>query len=182
MDAKRRFRGVVAIATGAVLALAACGGEGQVHPGNAAPSPASAGAFDEVLAAVQPARVPWCAGPAGEAYIPLPAPPAESAAAASYFRYLEGRIYQFGPCGVAAEDRNELRIFRYPDAVARDAAIRDISARYLRPTASFAVGDTLDAEIWSPNPSLEGPVGRAAAAVHGALGQMTGSRHLDVGP
>lgn len=178
MDAKRRVRWPVALAAATVFATAGCGGAAQVPPREVV----SATAFDEVLAAVESAGVPWCPHSTGEAYVPLPAPPAESAAAATFFRYLEGRIYQFGPCGVAPGERNELRIFRYVDAGDRDAAIQDISRRHLRPTASFAVGDTIDAEIWSPNPSLDGPVGRAAAAVHGALGRMTGSRHLELEP
>lgn len=174
----------VAAATAALLALSGCGGGGG-RP-TVARTPATDGGsgarFDQIVAAVDQANVPWCPEPDGERYVALPTPPAESAAAASYFRYLEGRIYQFGPCAAAPGQRNELRIFRYSGAVVRDAAIREISARNMRPTASFAIGDTFDAEIWSPDPSLEGPVGRAAAAVHGALGRMDGARHLDLDP
>lgn len=175
-----RRRATVAAATAALLAFSGCG-RASVAPAPA-PDAGSSARFDQIVAAVDLANVPWCPGPDGEQYVALPAPPPESAAAAAYFRYLEGRIYQFGPCDAAPGQRNELRIFRYSAASVRDAAIRQISARNLRPTASFAIGDTFDAEIWSPDPSLEGPVGRAAAAVHGALGRMDGARHLDVDP
>jgi hypothetical protein len=164
------------------LALSACGDRAQSPAAGRASSPAGAAGFDQILAAAQASQVAWCPLADGEAYVSLPAPPPESAAAASYFRYLEGRIYQFGPCGAGPGQDDELRIFRYAGPATRDAAIREISARNLRPTASFAVGDTFDAEIWSSDPSLEGPVGRAAAAVHGALGRMDGARHLEVDP
>jgi hypothetical protein len=181
MDTKRgACRLGRAAAVVSLLVLSSCG-HGEATVPAAAPSESST-EFDRVVAAVEPAEAGWCPLADGTAYVPLPAPPPGPAAAASYFRYLEGRIYQFGPCTVAPRERNELRVFRYPDAETRDAAIRDVSSRHLRPTASFAIGDTLDAEIWSPDPSLEGPVGRAAAAVHGALGRMEASRHLDVGP
>jgi hypothetical protein len=170
------------MATVAVLALSACGAGAHNPTAARASDPASAAGFDQIVAAAGASKVPWCPLADGELYVPLPAPPPESAASASYFRYLEGRIYQFGPCGVGPDQDNELRIFRYAGAATRDAAIREISARNLRPTASFAVGDTFDAEIWSSDPSLEGPMGRAAAAVHGALGRMDGARHLDLGP
>lgn len=189
MDVTRQIRrsrppaghATVVMATLALLALSACGRTHAPVAGRASGAGSAAG-FDQIRAAADAAKVPWCPLADGEAYVPLPAPPPESAAAAAYFRYLEGRIYQFGPCGVAPGPANELRIFRYVDPATRDAAIREVSARNLRPTASFAVGDTFDAEIWSPDPSLDGPAGRAAAAVHGALGRMDGARHLDVDP
>lgn len=169
-------------AASALLALTGCGGGGGLPAVGVPPPPsAAAGAgFDEVVAAAQLSNVPWCPQADGTPYVALAAPPAETAGAASFYRYLAGRIYQFGPCEVPAARRNELHIFQYPDAVVRDAAIHDMSARGTRPTASFAVGDDFDAEIWSPDPSLEGPVGRAAAAMHSALGHMENSRHLDV--
>lgn len=140
-----------------------------------------AGGFGEVLAAVAKANIAVCAPGEGGAYIPLPPPPRQAAAVAAYFRYLEGRIYQFGPCELPSSRRNELRIFRYGEAQTRDSAILEMAGRHSRPTASFAVGDTYEAQIWSPDPSLEAPVGQAAAAVHFALGRMEHARHLDVG-
>lgn len=178
----RRRTGIGIGAAGLLLALTACGGSGGHSAALGGPPGVPDAGLDEVVAAAQQSKVPWCPQADGTPYVALAAPPAETAAAASYYRYLVGRIYQFGPCDAPAARRNELRIFRYPDATARDAAIHDMSARATRPTASFAVGDDLDAEIWSPDPSLEGPLGRAAAAMHSALGHMAGSRHLDVEP
>lgn len=171
-----------AFGLGGLLALSGCGGSGSPQAGAVVPAPGPAtGGFEDVVAAVQRAKIALCEPAEGGAFIPLPAPPAESAAAATYFRYLEGRIYQFGPCEAPANRRNELRVFRYGEAQTRDAAIRDMALRHLRPTSAFAVGDTYDAQIWSPDPSLEGPVGRAAAAVHVAISRVELARHLDVG-
>lgn len=139
-----------------------------------------ANGFAEVLDAVGRAKIAVCTPAEGGAFIPLPAPPGQTAAAAATFRYLEGRIYEFGPCELPPTRRNELRVFRYAEAVTRDEAIRQMAGRQTRPTSSFAVGDTYEAQIWSPDPSLESPVGQAAAAVHSALGRMERSRHLDV--
>jgi hypothetical protein len=145
-------------------------------------SDATADGFDDVLAAVGRAKVALCAPAEGGAYIPLPAPPAQAGAATPYFRYLEGRIYEFGPCEAPPNQRNELRLFRYREAAARDEAIRAMAGRHTRPTSAFAVAETYEAQIWSPDPSLEGPVGQAAASVHVAIGRMEKARHLDVGP
>ena len=142
----------------------------------------AADAFRDVVAAVERAKIALCAPGEGGAYIPLPAPPAPAAASAANFRYLEGRIYEFGPCELPPTRRNELRIFRYPDVLARDAAIQEMARRNTRPTSTFAVRDIHEAQIWSPSPSLEGPIGQAAAAVHFSLGSMERSRHLGVGP
>jgi hypothetical protein len=167
----------------ATLLLSGCAGGGSARvPPVPVPDARSAAGFDDIVAAVDQARIAWCPPAEGGSFVALPPPPAEAAAAAPYFRYLEGRIYQFGPCEVPPGSRNELRVFRYHDADVRDAAIREMAKRNSRPTAAFAVGDTFDAEIWSPDPSLEGALGRTAAAVHSALGRLNGARHLDVGP
>lgn len=177
---------IVPVVVGGLLALAGCAGR-QGPQADVVPMAAGAvggeGAdgFAEVLAAVAQAKIALCAPEVGGAYIPLPAPPGQAAAAATYFRYLEGRIYEFGPCEMPPNRRNELRVFRYGEALTRDAAIRDMAGRHSRPTAAFAVGATYEAQIWSPDPSLERPVGQAAAAVHFAIGRMEHSRHLDVG-
>ena len=146
----------------------------------------------DVVAAVERAKIALCAPGEGGAYIPLPAPPAEAAAAAANFRYLEGRIYEFGPCELPPTRRNELRIFRYADSETRDAAIREMAGRNTRPTSTFAVGDTYEAQIWSPNPSLEAPWGRRPprctwpSAGSSGLGTWTSARDrrraVDVGP
>ena len=175
---------VVLVLVGGLLVLSGCARTGAPVPPAAATGSTvgdAAEVFDEVLAAVAKAKIAVCTPGEGGAYVPLPAPPGQAAAAAAYFRYLEGRIYEFGPCELPSSRRNELRIFRYGEAQTRDAAIRDMAARHSRPTASFAMGDTYEAQIWSPDPSLEGPVGQAAAAVHFALGRMAHARHLDVG-
>jgi hypothetical protein len=168
------------VALVALLWLCACGR--AAPPPAPAPALSDPGGFDQVVAAVAQARIAWCPSPEGGAFIPVPARPAQTAAAAPYFRYVEGRIYQFGPCSAPADRRNELRVFRYPDADVRDAAIRAMAGRNSRPTAAFAFDDTFEAQIWSPDPSLEGPVGQAAAAVHAALGRSGHARHLDVEP
>ena len=189
MDMYRRRRWSVGriapFLLGGLLVLSGCARSGgHVSPAvtGGTVGDEAAGGFGEVLAAVAKAKIVVCAPGEGGAYIPLPSPPGEAAAAASYFRYLEGRIYQFGPCELPSSRRNELRIFPYGEPETRDSAIRDMAARHTRPTASFAVGDTYEAQIWSPDPSLDGPVGQAAAAVHFALGRMEHARHLDVGP
>lgn len=172
------------VLVGVLLVLSGCAGPRGPGP-TAASGRGAVGdetGFGEVLAAVARAKTALCAPGEGGAYIPLPPPPGPAAAAAAYFRYLEGRIYEFAPCELPSSRRNELRVFRYGERETRDSAIRDMAGRHSRPTASFAVGDAYEAQIWSPDPSLEGPVGQAAAAVHFALGRMEHARHLDVGP
>jgi hypothetical protein len=170
------------LGVGGLLALTACAGTTTKVDAGPAAAGQTAGPFEEVVAAVGRAKIALCAPAEGGAYIPLPAPSGEAPAAAAYFRYLEGRIYAFGPCEVPSNQRNELRMFRYRDGETRDAAIRDMAQRHTRPTSAFAVGDVYEAQIWSPNPSLEGPVGQAAAAVHVAISRVERARHLDVGP
>ena len=188
MDTKwtRRWSGcaLAPVLLSGLLALGGCGG-GRSAQDTAAPVAAdgeAADGFRDVAAAVERAKIPLCAPGEGGAYIPLPAPPAQAAASAANFRYLEGRIYEFGPCELPPTRRNELRIFRYAEVSTRDAAIQEMTRRNTRPTSTFAVGETYEAQIWSPSPSLEGPVGQAAAAVHFSLGRMERTRHLDVGP
>src|SRR4051794_13185359 len=117
MDAKRVVHRRTGAAAGGLavllLCLSACGRRTPA-PAPAAPVGDPRG-FDQVVAAVGQARIAWCPSPEGRAFIPVPAPPQETAAAAAYFRYVEGRIYQFGPCTAPPDKRNELRIFRYPD-------------------------------------------------------------------
>ena len=177
---------VAPVLLGGLIAFAACGG-GQSPTNRAAPAAAAkaddeaASGFGDVLAAVEGAKVALCVPGEGGGYIALPPPPPDAAAASANFRYLEGRIYDFGPCELPPTRRNELRIFRYAEATTRDSAIQEMAGRNTRPTSTFAVGDTYEAQIWSPNPSLEGPVGQAAAAVHFSLGRMERTRHLGLG-
>ena len=171
-----------ALGVSGLLALSGCAGDAGRQAGQVRPAVDGGGGFEDVVAAVQRARIALCAPAEGGAFIPLPATPRDAAAAATYFRYLEGRIYEFGPCEAPATRRNELRVFRYGATETRDAAIRDMARRHTRPTSAFAVGETYEAQIWSPDPSLEGPVGQAAAAVHVAISRVERARHLDVGP
>lgn len=184
----RRWSGphIAPLLLGGLIALAGCGG-GQSPQDDAVQAAAAtvddgvASGFGQLLAAVERAKVALCPSGEGGAYIALPTPPAEAAAASANFRYLEGRIYDFSPCELPPTRRNELRIFRYAEASTRDAAVREMAGRNTRPTSTFAVGDTYEAQIWSPAPSLESPVGQAAAAVHFSLGRMERTRHLDLG-
>lgn len=170
---------------GGLLALGACGG-GDVATDAATdaavetPSDAGGAAYAELVGAVEEAKVPLCPTAEGGTFIPLPAPSTAAARDFSYFRYLEGRIYEVGPCQLEEGRRNELRIYRYPDEATRDAAIRDVSVRQTRPTSTFAYGDVHALEIWSPEPALDSPVGQAAATVHSAIAEVPGARHLDV--
>lgn len=183
---RRGGRDLVPVLLGSLLVLAGCGG-GQSQQETLAQEVGATvhgdgvSGFAEVVAAVERASIALCASSEGGAYISLPAPPALAAAAAANFRYLEGRIYEFAPCELPPSRRNELRVFRYAEALSRDAAIQEMARRNTRPTSTFAVGDTYEAQIWSPDPSLEGPVGQAAAAVHFSLGRMERTRHLGIG-
>jgi hypothetical protein len=184
----RRWGGrhLAPVLLGGLLVLAGCGG-GQSQQETVAQEVGATvhgdgpSGFGEVVAAVERANITLCASSEGGAYIALPAPPAQAAAAAANFRYLEGRIYEFGPCELPPTRRNELRIFRYAEALSRDAAIQEMARRNTRPTSTFAVGETYEAQIWSPDPSLEGPMGQAAAAVHFSLGSTERIRHLGLG-
>src|SRR6059058_3949245 len=98
----RRTGAAVAGLAVLLLCLSACGGPAAPAPAPAAAVGDTAG-FDQVVAAVGQARIAWCPSPEGGAFIPVPAPPEATAAAAAYFRYLDGRIYQFGPCTAPAD-------------------------------------------------------------------------------
>lgn len=166
---------------GALLVLTACG-SGDVAGDAAVETPSDAGvaAYGELVGAVEDAKVPLCPTAEGGSFIPLPAPSTAAARDFSYFRYLEGRIYEVGPCQLEAGKRNEVRIYRYADEATRDAAIKDVSVRQTRPTSTFAFGDVHALEIWSPEPALDSPVGQAAATVHAAIAEVPEARHLDV--
>ena len=179
------WRGVAAAV--AVAGLAACGSAAGSAgsagtAGTTSPSAESAAAYRTLLGVLDEVKVATCepAEAPGAGFIALPAPAAESAREYSWFRYLEGRIYEFGPCQLASGQRNELRIYRYPDTAARDAALRDIERRGTRPTSTFAFDQVVAVEIWSPEPSLDSPVGQLAQVVHSAIGALPQAWHLDV--
>lgn len=136
--------------------------------------------FAALVAAIEEAKVAVCEPEESSAYIPLPAPQAAAARESSYFRYAEGRIYEFGPCQLPAGGRNELRAFRYEDGATRDQALVDVTRRNTRPTSTFAYQDLYAVEIWSPEPSLDSPAGQAAAQVHSAIARVPRARHHDV--
>ena len=169
------------VVTAAIGGLAACGTGAEVATEAASPvNRAAPPAYGTMLAALDRVKVPTCPPAEGGGFIALPAPAAEAAQGRSWFRYLEGRIYEFGPCQLAPGKRNELRIYLYPDVAARDTALRDIGQRGTRPTSTFAYQDLVAIEIWSPEPSLESPVGQLAQAVHSAIGATPQARHLDL--
>ena len=169
-------------ATGTVVAGCGAGGDEVRAGGDAATGPdrEAAAAYGVLTGLLKGVDVPTCEPAEGGGFVPLPAPAAEAAQAHSWFRYLEGRIYEFGPCQLVPGKRNELRIYRYPDTAARDTALREIATRGTRPTSTFAYGDRVAVEIWSPEPSLESPVGQLAQAVHSAIGALPQAWHLDL--
>lgn len=171
---------VVAVAVALAVALAGCGEGGSGAGQQVAAGDGGDTRFDRLVEAVLGARVPMCEPEEHQGYIPLPAPAAAAAQDFSYFRYLEGRIYEFGPCQLAPGARNELRAYRYRDTGTRDQALTDVARRNLRPTSTFAFEDLFAVEIWSPEPSLDSPAGQAAAQVHTAISRVPQARHHDV--
>jgi hypothetical protein len=168
----------------AVFTLGACGGGGhQSDSRRVGTDPADAAAYGQVVTAVTGADVALCRpadAPARLDYIPLPALTVSDTDTASYRRYLNGRLYEFGPCQLAPGHRNELHVYRFPDGAVRDSALRDVAQLGTHPTATFAFRDVYALEIWSPEPSLDSPIGQAAAEVHSALGRLPQSHHLDL--
>ncbi|MGH9277259.1 MAG: hypothetical protein ACRD12_04015 [Acidimicrobiales bacterium] len=153
----------------AVMGLVVLAGCGRSAP-TAVAGPADEPAYEEVAIIVE--KLPTCSE-----VVPLVAPTSEAARDFSYFRYLDGRIYEFGPCEARP---NELRVYRYATSDGRDAALRAIAQRGTRPTATFAFRDVWALEIWSPDPSPDSAVGQVVAQVHFAIGRTPGARHLDL--
>lgn len=190
MKRRRADRAVTRVIGGlSVLAVTACGGGGGVPIGPASGATGGSGgeppisadppAYGDLLRAIEGANVALCPTDDPEGFVPLPAPSAAAARDYSYFRYLDGAIYEFGPCQLSAGRRNELRLYRYPDPSTRDTALVDLSRRQTRPTSTFAFREVLAVEIWSPEPALDSPVGQAAATVHSAISEVPDARHLD---
>jgi len=172
------------VAAAALCGLVACGSGPQETVGTGGAQAPPDPAYAALLGALERVEVPTCtpAEAANTGYIALPAPAPEAGHDHSWFRYREGRIYEFGPCQLASGKRNELRIYRYADTTARDLALRDIATRSTRPTSTFAYLDLHAVEIWSPEPSLESPVGQLAQKVHSSIGAMREAWHLDLEP
>ncbi len=102
-----------------------------------------------------------------------PAPAVAGSATAAHFRYLDGRIYELGPCELPLEQRGELRVYRYADEAMRDAAAESSLARNPRPTFMWTSGDRLLVEEWifdpaEPNPTFD----KVAGDVHDAVSAM----------
>ena len=171
---------MAAAAVAAAVALAGCGGGGSGTGQMVTAGDSGGTEFDRLAAAVEGAKVPLCQPEEHEGFIPLPAPAAPAAREFSYFRYVEGRIYEFGPCQLPPGARNELRAYRYDDTATRDQALTDVSRRNTRPTSTFAFEDLYAVEIWSPEPSMDSPAGQAAAQVHSAMSRVPQARHHDV--
>jgi hypothetical protein len=173
---------VIAVALGGLAACGSASDTGVEAAGIDPPDAASIAAYGDLLGALERVKVQTCAPAeaASAGFIALPAPAAEAAREHSWFRYQEGRIYEFGPCQLASGKRNELRIYRYSDTDARDLALRDIAQRGTRPTSTFAYRDVHAVEIWSPEPALDSPVGQLAAQVHSAIGALPTAWHLDL--
>ncbi len=171
---------VIAGAVVAVVTLAGCGGGGSETGQTLTAGDSRETEFDRLAQAVEGAKVAICEPEEHSGFIPLPAPAEPAARDFSYFRYVEGRIYEFGPCQLPPGARNELRAYRYDDTATRDQALTDVSRRNTRPTSTFAFEDLYAVEIWSPEPSMDSPAGQAAAQVHSAMSRVPQARHHDV--
>jgi plastocyanin len=183
MDTRTVTTTTTATAAGLVLLLLVGCGTTTSHAtarAQLAADSQSADAYEEVVSAIEHAGVAVCPPADGGGYIPLPRPSAEAATASSAFRYLDGRIYELGPCELPAGHRNELRAYRYANSGDRDAALRDSAARMTRPTSTFVFRDVYALELWSPNPSLDTATGQAVEEAHAAIARVPQAHHPDV--
>lgn len=165
-------RAVAAMLMGSALVFSACGGD-EASPPDAAPAavdPRAAAAYQEVDDALADSEVPLCPGP-GE-FRPAPATDGSSAAA-PHFRYVDGRIYELGPCDLPLEQRGELRVYRYEDTAQRDEAAASSLARNPRPTFMWTSGDHLLVEEWVFTPAEMDPAfDEVAGTVHDAVSAL----------
>lgn len=94
-------------------------------------------------------------------------------AAAAHFRYLDGRIYELGPCELPLQQRGELRVYRFAHAAQLDAAAESSLDRNPRPTFMWTSGDDLLVEEWIFNPAERDPAfDEVAGEVHDAMAGM----------
>jgi predicted small lipoprotein YifL len=165
-------RAVSTALLGLAVILAACGDDGNSPP-DAAPadqSPQVAAAYQDVEDALAQSEAPLCPGP-GE-FRPAPATDG-STASAPHFRYTDGRIYELGPCELPADQRGELRVYRYEDPALRDDAAVSSLDRNPRPTFMWTSGDRLLIEEWVFNPAETDPAfDEVAGTVHDAVSAL----------
>lgn len=162
---------MVAAALLASASAVACGGGDEPGGGPAgdvaAVDPQAAAAYEPLASALDEAQLPVC--PPGEH---RPAPAVTGSATAAHFQYLDGRIYELGPCELPLEQRGELRVYRYADAAQRDAAAESSLDRNPRPSFMWTSAEGLLVEEWLFDPAEPGPgfdevAGEAHDAVSG---------------
>lgn len=135
-----------------------------------ADDPQAAAAHQEVHDVLAESGVPLCPGPGEFRSAPATDP---SGAVAPHFRYTDGRIYELGPCDLPAEQRGELRVYRYEDTAQRDAAATSSLDRNPRPTFMWTSGDRLLIEEWVFTPTESDPAfEEVAGTVHDAVSEM----------
>lgn len=162
----------MAAAVLASVGIVACGG-GDEPGGDAGGEvgtvdPQAAAAYEPLGAALGEAQVALC--PPGEH---SPAPAVTGSATAPHFRYLDGRIYELGPCELLLEQRGELRVYRYADGALRDEAAESSLDRNPRPTFMWTSGDGLLVEEWLFDPAEPGPgFDEVAGEAHDAVSGM----------
>ena len=166
------MRITAAVLMAVAMVVSGCGGGEPSSPG-AAPAeedPQLAAAYQEVDEALAEAEAPLCPGPG--AFRPAPATDG-STAAAPHFRYTDGRIYELGPCELPAEQRGELRVYRYEDTALRDQAAASSLDRNPRPTFMWTSGDRLLIEEWVFTPAEVDPAfDEVAGTVHDAVSAL----------
>lgn len=78
-----------------------------------------------------------------------------------------------GPCELPAEQRGELRVYRYEDTVGRDAAAASSLDRNPRPTFMWTSGDNLLIEQWVFTPAEVDPAfDEVSGTVHDAVSAL----------
>ncbi len=162
-------RRVIAAAVVWVGVVACGGGEDATEDAGAGVEPADPMvAYQEMVDALDESQAPLC--PPGE-HRPAPAVPGD--AAAPHFRYLDGRIYELGPCELPLDQRGELRVYRYADTAARDAAAASSLDRNPRPTFMWTSGEHLLVEEWLFDRAEADPAfDEVAGEVHDAMAGM----------
>ena len=176
------MRRIVAAAALAGLLFAGCGGGGSEEAGPAAAgpgAPADPAVYDGLIAALGRARIPVATCPVrdGGPYEVIRPPTRELAAGAPHLQYTDGRLYELGPCETPSDERTLLRIYHFPDQVARDAAVEASGSRGTRATSAWTYQSEFTVELWQRDPADTGPVGAVASAAHLALGAVPGMVH-----
>lgn len=160
----------------AAVAVGACGGEDPEPAGGGSSPGVAAGqaeaTYQEVAGALDAHQVPLCPAP-GEF---RPAPAGDGSAAAAHFRYVDGRIYELGPCDVPLEQRGEVRVYLYEAAAQRDEAAQSSLDRNPRPTFMWTLGDRALVEEWIFDRTQVGPAfEEVAGTAHDAISELPGA-------